>query len=183
MTMPYRPSAFRKQNHGDFSRRVNQIDPQSFRKGIFGCSHDTAKPHVVGAALLGFGWAYMAAAIGGNRNHIEAALRQGNLSSEAQHWIISALAAALAASLVMLSAHVLRAVVTGGARRKNSRGLLLGAMLAFALFYTPDVVWQTGFGMLDGRSQDFLQAASDMVESTFTGLNIDQISFTSSRGY
>lgn len=182
MTMPYRPTAFRKQNHGDFRSRVKRIDPGFFRMGESAYSTDKTRENVLGAVLLGFGWAYLVAAIGSNRSEVEATLRRSVLTPEAQGWIISALAALLAASLVMIALHLVRFFVAKGARRKNSRALLTGAVLAFGLFHTPDVVWQTGYSMLDIRSQDFLSSAGQMVEDTFPGLNIDRISFTSSGG-
>ncbi len=180
--MPYRPSHFRKQDHGDFAARVRRIDPSYFRMGALAYAKDTTKERAFGACALGFLWAYLVAAIGTNRSVLEDGLRQSALSADAQYWVISALAAVLAASLVMIALHLVRFLVTKGARRKNSRSLLIGAILAFGLFYTPDIVWQTGYGMLDGHSQDFLANAGDMVEQTFPGLRIDNIAFTSSGG-
>lgn len=181
--MPYRPTNFRKQDHGDFAARVKRIDPGFYRMGDQAYAKDTTKEHVFGAMAIGFGWAYIVAAIGTNRTILEESLRQSALSSQAQDWVISALAALLAASLVMIALHLVRFALTKGPRRKNSRSLLIGAMLAFGLFYTPDVVWQTGYGMLDGHSQDFLASAGDMVEQSFPSLSIDRIAFTSSGGF
>lgn len=172
--MLHRPTAFRKQDHGDFSRRVRQIDPRYARMGARAYAKDTAKPHAFGALCLGFGWAYIAAAIANNRAHIEASMQQGTLSAGVQYWVVSALAAALAATLVMLGAHVVRAVLTRGPRRTNSCSLLMGAMIAFALFYTPDMVWDVGYGLLDGRSQNLLQSAGGLLEDTLPGLNLAQ---------
>jgi hypothetical protein len=176
--MIQRPSAFGKLDHVDFGRRVKRVDPRFHRMGDRAYAKDTTKPNAVGAALIGFGWAYIVAAIGSNRAHIEASLGQGALSAQTQYWIVSVLAALLAASLVMLAVHLVRVFLTKGARRKNSRALLVGALAAFCLFYTPQVVWTTGFGMLDGHSQDFLASAGEMVEGTFPGLGIDQFRFS-----
>ncbi|WP_094021880.1 hypothetical protein [Maliponia aquimaris] len=181
--MTHRNYTLRKQDHGDFSRRVKRIDPRFFRMGDRAYAKDETKPHVLGAALIGFGWAYSVAAIGNGRGHIEASLRQGTLSAEAQHWILSALAAVLAASLVMLAVHMVRVALTRGARRRNSRALLSGAVLAFAMFYMPAAVWDTGFALLDGRSQSFLAAAGALVEDSLPALNINTITFATSRGF
>ncbi|WP_443391945.1 hypothetical protein [Antarctobacter jejuensis] len=180
--MPYRSTNFRKQDQRDFSNRVKRIDPAYFRLGQQAYAKDTTREHVFGAAVIGFAWAYLVAAISTNRSVLEDSLRQSILSTDAQYWVISSLAALLAASMVMIALHVVRFLATKGARRKNSRSLLIGAMMAFALFYTPEVVWQTGYGMLDGHSQDFLASAGDMVEQTFPRLSIDNIAFTSSGG-
>lgn|GEM_PF-3304371 len=181
MTMPYRPSVFRKQDHRDFSRRVRRIDPEAQAHGT--AARRRAQPKMLTAALTGFGAAYATAAIATNRDRIELALRQEGLAPDTQHLILSSLAAALAATLVMLTFQILRAALTAGVARKNGRAYFLGAVLAFGLFYTPDVVWQFGFDLLDGRSQNALASAGAFFEDSFPGLNIDQISFTSSRGF
>ncbi|SNS42598.1 hypothetical protein [Antarctobacter heliothermus] len=178
--MPYRPSAFRKQDHGDFSRRVKQIDPMGQVGGPRG--RNRTQPKVVTAALLGFGAAYTAAAIGTNRATIEATLRQQGLTSDTQQLVLSALTAALAATLVMLTLQVIRTALTAGVGRKNGRAYVLGAALAFAMFYTPDAIYLLGYDLLDGHSQGFLAKAGDLVGDVFPGLDIDQIRFTSSRG-
>lgn len=180
MTMPYRPSAFRKQDHGDFSRRVQLIDPTAQFGGL--PNRYRAQPKVVTAALLGFGAAYTAAAIGTNRDRIEAVLRQQGLTPDTHHLILSVLTAALAATLVMLTVQVVRTALTAGVGRKNGRAYVLGAALAFAMFYTPETIWLLGYDLLDGHSQGFLSKAGEIVGEVIPGLAIDQIRFTSSRG-
>lgn len=178
--MPYRPSAFRKQDHGDFSRRVRQIDPTA---QCGGPNHrNRTQPKVVTAALLGFGAAYMTAAIATNRAVIEATLRQQGLAADTQQMILSILTAALAATLVMLTIQVIRTALTAGVGRKNGRAYVMGAALAFAMFYTPDAIYILGYDLLDGHSQGFLAKAGNLVGDVFPGLDIDQIRFTSSRG-
>ncbi|MBY6114363.1 hypothetical protein KUW09_07785 [Mameliella alba] len=181
MTMPYRPTVFRKQDHSDFSKRVRRIDPAGAAQRSM--VRRSAQPKVFTSCLLGFGAAYTASAIATNRDRIELALRQEGLSPEFQNLILSGLAAALAATLVMLTFQVVRAALTAGVGRRNGRAYFLGATLAFAMFYTPDAVVNLGFDLLDGRSQNFLASAGALFEDSIPGLNIDQISFTSSRGY
>ena len=178
-TMPeiYRPSAGRKQDHRDFQRRVKRIDPRFFRMGHTAYVKDDTKPRVISAALTGFGWAYLIFAIGENRAQVEASLLQGSLSAEAQYWVISALAAAIAASLVMLAAHLIRVILTTGPRRQNSRALLLGAVAALSLFHTPDIVWTTGFDLLDGHSQNALATVGDVIQDAFPSIGLTQFSF------
>lgn len=183
MTLTHRNYTLRKQDHGDFSRRVKRIDPAFYRTGRSSYVAQDAKRHVIGAALIGFGWAYGVAAIGNGRGQIESSLRQGTLSPEVQHWILSALAAMLAASLVMLVVHLLRMFISKGPRRSNSRALLTGAVLAFAVFHMPQEAWNAGYSLLDGRSQDFLASASAMVETRFPSLQIGSVSFASSLGF
>ncbi len=181
MTMPYRPTVFRKQDHSDFSRRVRRIDPEAQARGIAGRAR--AQPKMLTAGLTGFGAAYATAAIATNRDRIELALRQEGLAADTQHLVLAALTAALAATLVMLTFQVLRAALTAGVARKNGRAFFLGAVAAFGMFYTPDFVWQFGFDLMDGRSQNVLASAGSFFEDNFPGLNIDQISFTSSRAF
>ncbi|GGF72725.1 hypothetical protein SAMN05216376_101580 [Mameliella alba] len=180
MTMPYRPTAFRKQDQSDFSRRVRRIDPEAQAQGA--ATRRRAQPKMLTAGLTGFGAAYAISAIATNRDRIELALRQEGLAPDTQHLVLSALTAALAATLVMLTFQVMRAALTAGVARKNGRAYFLGAIVAFGLFYTPDFVWQLGFDLLDGRSQNVLASAGAFFEDSFPGLNIDQISFTSSGG-
>lgn len=171
MTMPYRPSAFRKQDHGDFSRRVRQIDPTTQFGGLR--DRNRTQPKVVTAALLGFGAAYTTAAIATNRAVIEATLRQQGLSPDTQHLILSALTAALAATLVMLTIQVIRTALTAGVGRKNGRAYNLGAALAFAMFYTPDAIYVLGHNLLDGHSQGFLATVREFVGDVFAALDIN----------
>jgi hypothetical protein len=180
MTMIYRPSAFRKLDHSDFKRRVKRIDPQFARMGTRAYEQDKTQPQVLGAALTGFVWAYLVAVIGANRGHIDVTLTQSALTPQGQYWIVSALTALLAASLVMLAAHLVRVVLASGARRKNSRALLIGAVAAFGLFHTPQVVWSAGFGLLDDHSQTLLSAADELIGQTLPGL--DRINFAISGG-
>ncbi len=178
----YRPSPSRKLDAGDFQRRVNRIAP-GFRPGAQDSySGRGSETPIIGIILIGFAWAYILASLGSNRNRIDTSLEQGSLSADAQYWIISLLAALLAASLVMLALHLVRAVATRGARRRKSRALVFGALMAFGLFYTPEAIWTTGFDMLDGKSQTFLAAASDMISDALPDIKIDKITFASSGG-
>ncbi|MBV6636194.1 MAG: hypothetical protein KI788_09845, partial [Mameliella sp.] len=127
MTMPYRPTAFRKQDQSDFSRRVRRIDPEAQAQGA--ATRRRTQPKMLTAGLTGFGAAYAISAIATNRDRIELALRQEGLAPDTQHLVLSALTAALAATLVMLTFQVIRAALTAGVARKNGRAYFLGAIV------------------------------------------------------
>ena len=144
---------------------------------------ETIKSKPMGAALLGFGWIYFVTSISNNRANIEASLAQGSLPEHLHTYIFGGLAVLLAASVVLLGLHLMRYVFKRGARRANSGGILFGALGALMLFYTPTVVWQEAFGMLDGTSQSALLAASTALEETLPGIGIDSVAFVSSNGW
>lgn len=170
--------SFRKQDHTDFRRRVKTVDPVFYRWGEKGTRKDATVQRPMTSALLGFGWGYLVVAVANNRELIETSLRQGNLTRDIQGYIMMAMAGLLAASFVMLLLHLFRYVTKRGAKRRNSGGLLIGALGALVLSYTPASVWDFGLEMMDGNSRAFVQNASDVIP----GLDLSGVAFVSSQG-
>ncbi|CUH77630.1 hypothetical protein [Tropicibacter naphthalenivorans] len=172
----------RKQTHTDFRRRVKTVDPRFYRWGERGTVRDLTPQRPVGSALMGFGWAYLVISVSNNRDHIAASLKQGNLPAQYHDWIFAGLAVLLAVSGVMLALHVFRYLFKNGGKRKNSGGLLIGALGALVLIYTPSTVWTTGFGMLDSNSQGLMMQASATVGDVLPGVDFGKVTFVSSNG-
>ncbi|WP_419409251.1 hypothetical protein [Primorskyibacter sp. 2E107] len=143
---------------------------------------DTTASRPIGSALLGFGWAYLVAAIANNRVLIEESLKQGNLHPDYHGYIFMGLAGLLAISGVMLMLHLLRYFTRSGGKKRNSGGLLVGALGALVLVYTPSSVWDTGWNMLDGNSRQLVQIASSKTSVGSSKPMIDAIAFVNSIG-
>lgn len=173
-------TAARKQSHAEFSARVARVNRNFVKRGGYRRPPRPGQP--IASTLMGFGWIYVVIAVAVNRETIEASLRQGSLPLDYHGYILGALTALLAASTVLLAMHLLRCVSCRGPARSNSRAILLGALGAMALVFTPDAVWQTGAAMLDTRSMDVLTFAGKTIED---GLNIDfsSITLASSSGF
>lgn len=174
--------SFRKQDHTDFRRRVKTVDPVFYRWGEKGTRRDATVQRPIGSTILGFGWAYLIVAVANNRQLIESSLRQGNLTQDVQGCIMMVMAGLLAASGIMLLLHLFRYFAKGGAKRRNSGGLLIGALGALVLSYTPASVWNMGLQMMDGNSRAFVQTASSTVNDAIPGLNLSGVAFVSSQG-
>jgi hypothetical protein len=175
-------TAYRKLGHEDFRKRVARVDPRFHRLGHAAYARDTTVAKPFGSVLLGFGWIYFVSAISTNRAHIEESLRQGTLPQEYHVYIFAGLAVMLMASVVLLGMHLLRYFVKRGAKRSNSGGVLIGALGALVLYYTPDSVWQHGYGMLDSHSQGALMTASNAFNDSFPSLAKGSVAFVSSNG-
>ncbi len=173
---------FRKLSHADFRLRVARVDPRFARLGEAAYAKDATPSRPFAMTLVGFGWIYMVSSISNRRDHIATSLRQGSLPEHYHDWIFGGLAVLLAASVVLLLLHVLRYSYKTGAKKKNSGGILMGALVALTLFYTPASVWDMGFGMLDGNSQQVILAANTAFEQTFPNLTLDNVAFVSSQG-
>lgn len=174
--------ALKKQSHLDFRSRIKRVDPRFFRMGNHAYARDTTPRRGTLSMLTGFGWIYLAASIANNRDHIAASLRQGSLPAEYHPYIFGVLTAMLAASTVMVLLHLMRYLFNDGNKKRNSGGILLGGLGALMLFYTPADVWNQGFGMLDGHSQNMLQHAGAAIEEAFPGVRIDDVAFVTSGG-
>lgn len=166
-----------KQTKQDFQNRVKRVDPQFHRMGEAAYASDKTPRRRTVSVLMGFGWVYLVTAIATNRDHIEASLRQGSLPATYHDHIFMGLTVLLAASCVLLCLHVFRYFFRSGNRSRNSGGILVGAMGALAVFYTPAHVWTAGYGMMDGNSQNFLLTASAALEETFPGINVDSMTY------
>ncbi|WP_425102147.1 hypothetical protein [Tropicibacter sp. S64] len=175
--------SFRKLSHQDFRRRVKTVDPAYYRWGESGTRRDTTVERPIGFSLLGFGWAYLVVTIANNRALIESSLQQGNLHADYHRYIFMGLAALLMISGILLMAHVYRFFTRSGGKRRNSGGLLVGALGAFVLVYTPAHVWSAGYNMLDGNSRSLVQVAS-ATKSQIGSVNpmVDAIAFVTSVG-
>lgn len=159
-------TAFRKLSQVDFRKRVARVDSRFARMGPAAYAKDRTPARPLSMALMGFGWIYLVASISNRRDHITASLSQGNLPDHYHQWIFSGLAVMLAASMVLLLLHVVRYFAKSDGKKKNSGGILLGALLAVALFHTPAGVWQGGLGMLDQHSQRMILAAGTTLKDS-----------------
>lgn len=172
----------RKLAHADFRSRVARVDPRFARLGHAAYAKDKTPSRPFGMALLGFGWIYLVASISNRKDHIAASLKQGNLPAQYHDWIFMMLTMLLAGSLVLLAMHLLRYFWKTGGKKRNSGGILIGALGALMLFYTPASVWQMGYGMLDGNSQQILASAGDALDDALGTLPLDSIAMVSSQG-
>lgn len=171
----------KKLTHRDFRQRIRRVDPHFYRTG--NCVQmDARATRPIGATLLGFGWAYLIITLLQNRPILEASLHKGDLPQDYHAWVMGGLSVFIAASLVMLGAHVMRFLFQNGARKKNSGGILMGSLAAMVMIFTPPSVWQAGFAMLDENSQTFIQSASAKMEIDMPEVNLTQVAFVSSRG-
>lgn len=169
---------FRKQTQQDFQQRVQRIDPYYFKHGDTKrtCSRP-ARPLL--SLVMGFGWAYLIFTVARNRTQIEESLRQGALPAQYHDYIFFMLAGLLSISAVMLGGHLLRFLMSRRASngKRNSGGLLVGALAAGALAYTPADVFDNGLGLLHENSNALILAASEGVS-----VDLASISFVSSNG-
>lgn len=175
-------TAIRNLTHADFRQRISRVDKRFHRLGEAAYAKDATVPRPFGSTLTGFAWIYVVVAVSTNRELIASSLRQGSLPTEYHDWIFNGLAAMIVASFVMLALHVFRYFVKSGGKRTNSGAVLVGAIGALVLFYAPSDVWSTGFGMLDGHSQNALMTAGAAIEGTFPGLAVQDLTFVSSAG-
>ena len=169
---------FRKMTQQDFQARVKRIDPEYYSHGeVKKTFSSPARPFM--SLIMGFGWAYVVISVARNRSHIEHSLLQGNLPAEYHDFIFFILAALLAVSAVMLGIHLFRFLMSRRAStgKRNSGGLLVGALAAGALVYTPASVFDAGLGMIDQNSRSLIMAASSNVNVDFAS-----VSFVSSNG-
>ncbi|APX24209.1 MAG: hypothetical protein CML50_15465 [Rhodobacteraceae bacterium] len=161
-----RKYAFRKMTHDDFTARLHRLSAQNGATPAN--NHGTAQvQHPYLMMMAGFIWAYFMFSVARKRDHIEISLRQGDLPERYHDYVIYGLAALLAVSAVMLALHLVRFLI---ARRRARRGtpsgrLLVGAIAAAALFYTPASVYETAFGLLDGNAQAMILSASESVST------------------
>lgn len=174
--------AFTKQTQGDFQARLKRVDPAFARHGHAAYAKNETPTRPVFWTLAGFGWFYLVISVARNKSYIRDSLAQGSLPSHYHDAIFAALAAILAVSAVILILHIVSFFAKRGPKRSNSRGILIGALAAGALVYTPPSVLQTGFGMLDPNAQSLLLAAHSGVKKSVPGVDWDNIALVSSYG-
>ena len=174
--------AIRKQTHRDFESRLKRLDPHFARHGHTTYGKDMTPSRPVFWTLAGFGWFYLVISISNNKAFIEQSLLQGSLQQQHQNIIIAGLGAMLAISGVMLLLHLFRIFAKPGAKRSNSKGVLMGALAALALVYTPPSVFHAGYGMIDSNSRSLLLAAHSTVTNSVPGVDWDKIALVSSLG-
>lgn len=174
---------FRKLTQEDFRQRVARVDPRFARMGHAAYAKDGTAARPFGMVLVGFAWIYMVAAISNRRDHILGSLRQGSLPEQYHDWVMHGLAVMLAASMVLLGLHLLRFKTKTGGKKKNSGGILMGALGALTLYYMPASAWNVGFGLLDGNSQQVVMAANQTFQQAFPNLTLDNVAFVSSQGH
>ena len=171
----------KKQTHRDFRHRIRRVDPHFYRTG--NCvQHDARVSRPVGAAVLGFAWAYLIVSLSQNRSVLETSLQQGNLPEHLHMWIMGGLASFIIVSLVVYGAHLLRFLFQSGARRMNSGSILLGSMAALMMIFIPPEAWKAAFEMLDENSQAIIIAASDSMEIDLPDVTLTDVALVSSRG-
>ncbi len=168
--------------YSDFRRRVKRVDPAFYRWGEGARLKDATASRPTASALAGFAWAYVVISVGSNRQLLEASLREGNLSAAAQEKIMMGLGALLMASIMLFALHAVRYWLGNGGKKRNSGGLLVGALGALVLVYTPASVWQTGFGMMDDNSQSMFLTAQATLSDALPGVDLGSVSFVSSSG-
>lgn len=175
-----RKYAFRKLDKDDFSARVRRIDPHYARTGGQTSAKGEERPFL--SMIGGFFWAYLVISIAHNHDYIENSLRQGNLPQHMHVWVFGGLAALLAISGVFLLLHLGRWIMRRDAAKRNSGGLLMGALAAGVLVYTPASVYEAGLGMMDDRSRNILLAASGSVSESLSQVEFNTVAFVSSQG-
>ncbi|MDJ0822801.1 MAG: hypothetical protein QNJ09_13450 [Paracoccaceae bacterium] len=171
--------------HTDFRRRVKAVDPKYYHWGERGAKPDATKSRPVLFAMMGFAWAYLVISVSRNKTLLEESLAQGSLTDQMQSNIVMVLAALLAASGVLLMLHLGRFFLKKGGKSRNSGGLLVGALGALMLVYTPPSVFQAGYSMLDTNSRTLLMAAHNTVTDTVKGsvptVDFGNVAFVSSQ--
>ena len=164
---------FRKLTQQDFKARVGRVDASVSRRGAATTTFSSpARPLV--SLILGFGWAYLVIAVSRNRGHIEHSLLQGSLPAEYHDHVLFMLAGLLAMSAVMLGLHLFRFLMARrtSAGKRNSGGLLAGALAAGALVYTPPSVFDAGLGLIDENSRALFTAASSTTKIDFAAISL-----------
>lgn len=137
--------------------------------------------HPLGCVVLGFLWVYLLCAISSNRDMIVASLDQGRVSADAYPWILGGLSALLAVSCVLLCQQLLRALIRGRRGPRGPVALLLGGAMAVTLYLTPPAVWQLGYGMMDGTSQQVVRGLGDVVADALPNVTLSDISYVVSQ--
>lgn len=176
-----RQYALKKQTRRDFDARLRRLDPDAAQGTEDKRSHSVTRRPIV-SLFAGFGWIYLVITVARNRTAISDSLVEGSLPNHYHIWIFAGLAVLLAVSGVMLLTHMARVLFKDGAKRSNSRGVLLGAVAAGGLIYTPPAVVEAGFTMLDTNSRALLRAAHSQVKSTVPGVDRSQITMVSAYG-
>lgn len=154
---------FRKLGKNDFQARLKRID--GLQGGHGGSQGSNRRDKPLFSALLGFGWFYAALGIGMNKTKIEASLAQGNLAANVQTYIVGILAVLLIITAVMLCVHVFRFVV-GGRARRNSGGLVMGAIGAIGFVSAPPELWSLGYDLLDNNAQMIVYNIQNTIADT-----------------
>ncbi len=172
--------SFRKQTRADFRRRIKRVDPAYYRWGESGAARDTTANRPLGSALTGFLWAYLVISVASNRAYLENSLNQGSLGAEYHDMIFAGLSVLLVLSFLALGLHILRFFIKRGGKRRNSGGMLVGALGAMVLVYTPADVWTTGYGMLDDNSRAMLLTASATVDDALPNVDLGNVVLVSS---
>lgn len=142
------------------------------------------KGHVnpFGAAVMGFAWVYVVCAISTNRPYIAQSLQQGSLPEASHGWVLGGLAVMLAVSGVLLAWHAVRTVVLRCTTGRGSNALWFGVAAALALYFMPPGVWQTGFGLLDGTSQQALTRAGASLSDVLPGFSLLDLTHAGAKG-
>lgn len=175
-----RKYAFRKMTRDDFAARVRRVDPE-FHSGAGRCPAKRVKERPFLCMFGGFVLAYVVISVARNRDYLEESLRQGSLPAHMHGYVIGLLAAFLAFAFVAVLYHLGRWITRRGAEKRNSGGLLAGAVAAGALVYTPASVFEAGYGMLDPNSRKVLQSATSTVKGNLPGVDLASIVFVSSQ--
>ncbi|KMK67526.1 hypothetical protein [Puniceibacterium sp. IMCC21224] len=172
--------AFRKQSKTDFNDRLRRLNSSHGSAGSYRQGADTNSARPILFTLLGFAWFYTVITVAERKSHLKLSLVQGNLPAQYHDMIMAGLGALLAVSGVMLVLHLVRYLMKRGAKRSNSGGILVGALVAATLVYTPPSVFEAGFGMLDSNSRSLIMAASSTVTGNVSGLDWSAIQLVSS---
>ncbi|MCT4556097.1 MAG: hypothetical protein N4A53_15550 [Pelagimonas sp.] len=174
--------SFRKLTRRDFQKRANRVAPGYAGDLLSKVQNDQSPSHPILSAGMGFLWGYLTLSIATRRAEIEGSLTQGSLPAQTQHWVMMALAAFVTVSAVMLVLHLIRMVILRGGKRSNSRGVLIGAVLAGGVIYSPPELWETGGLLIDAKTHSLLRGASEQVETILPEGVLDRIIYASSMG-
>ena len=156
--------SFRKLNRDDFSARIDTVQRAYNQRTPYAYRRDRTGERPVFWTFFSLVWTYVAIFISFNRPQVDSFLSAKKIPAHLHDPILSALAAALAVSAILLVVHILRALIrTRG--YYNSGSILLGFALAAGLHLTPSSVYQSLFGMLDDDTQDVLATTASKVMS------------------
>ena len=145
----------------EFARRLRRIETLHLRQGGR-LRPDWAGRHPWRAALIGFGWCYVALLVIQRYDRIESALAASPIPASWHMPVLGFLAATLILSGALLVMHIARYMIRARMFR-HSGGTLAGASMAMALVLTPPSVLSQGFELLDDNTRQAILAARTSV--------------------
>ncbi len=150
---------FRKQTHDDYLARVSRVNAS-----FLATHRDRSHEHPIAFGLLGFLWFYLVLSIATRKSDILSSLQSGALPEDMHNLVLSVIAVMLGTSLVVLIYHLARFVIRQHDRR-NSGGLVFGAIAALGLTLTPPAVLEAGYGLLDDNTRTLVATTQNKMRN------------------